>query len=285
MNEPRVYKHSNGRLLLVIIVFALILAGLFYWLTQDMMAIAVPAAVIIFFILIASILSLRSQTIITDDDISTKSIFGTKTLKWTEINRVSGRGYAIKLHNFDGDVTIAPSPQLPGYAEVIGIIGSKRPDLFNPAENNVLSRGVLSILAFLIMSAVYVGMSIFLYLDSSNNLLTLGFIGFFGLMVLVFMFLSVISVRMEGRTLTISYLLSKTVLKAEEIRTIGLNVTQTRYGKNYSIFMFTTGNRSIRFSGVGPSLPITYLVLKNWQMNNSQVQAQQVDIAPNWSSR
>jgi len=65
--------------------------------------------------------------------------------------------------------------------------------------------------------------------------------------------------------LTIRYLLTQTTLKSDEIRSVGLDVTQTRNGKNYNVLMLTNRNRTIRFSGIGPSLPIVYLVLKNWQ--------------------
>jgi hypothetical protein len=73
-------------------------------------------------------------------------LLGSKTLRWTEIARVSGRGYGIKLHNFDEDVTVAPMYRLPGYEEVIEWIGRKRPDLFGAQEFSEMKRGYLQLL-------------------------------------------------------------------------------------------------------------------------------------------
>jgi hypothetical protein len=60
------------------------------------------------------------------------------------------------------------------------------------------------------------------------------------------------------------------VLKPEAVKSVGLNVTQMRNGKSYNIFMFTARNRSIQFSGIGRSLPIVYLVLKNWHQGRAR---------------
>jgi hypothetical protein len=90
------------------------------------------------------------------------------------------------------------------------------------------------------------------------------FLAFVGLGLIVSIFMSVLSLKLDGSVLTVRYLLGKTVLKVDDVHSIGLTVTQTRSGKNYHILMFTTHNRMIRFSGMGPNLPVVYLVLKNW---------------------
>jgi hypothetical protein len=76
--------------------------------------------------------------------------------------------------------------------------------------------------------------------------------------------------KIDGSLLTVRYLISKTSLKADDVHSIGLNVTQTRSGKSYHILMFTKNKRMIRFSGIGPSLPVVYLVLKNWHQGQER---------------
>ncbi|MBV5350438.1 hypothetical protein JZU71_04760, partial [bacterium] len=101
---------------------------------------------------------------------------GGKSLRWSEISRVSGRGYGIKLHNFDGDVAVAPSPQLHGYEEVVEWIGIKRPDLFNPLEYSEMKRGVstlaliIALVVFLVVGLLVAGTLYFYNTESSMNI-------------------------------------------------------------------------------------------------------------------
>ena len=37
-----------------------------------------------------------------------------------------------------------------------------------------------------------------------------------------------------------------------------------------NLFAFTARNRTIQFSGIGPSLPIVYLVVKNWHQGRAR---------------
>ena len=218
-------------------------------------------------IMLVSVFWLTRSTTISNDGISTRSLLGERHLNWSEIESVSGKGNGIKLHNRDGDVTVAPSPQLPGYAEVIEMIGAHRPDLFNPAAYSEMPRNWFSSLLFLVMGAILIGIGIYLYLDSSRTetMTPIIFLAVFGLGFVASIFMSVLSLKLDGPLLTVRYLLKQTALKADEVRTVGLDVKQTRNGKSYQVFMFTNHNRTIRFSGIGPSLPIVYLVLKNWQ--------------------
>ena len=274
LTEPRIYRYSTIRLVLLIILLLVLGIGPFMILGSDYSLYALLGFAFIGLIMVISIYSLTRSTTVSNDGISVRSLLGERSLSWSEINSVSGHGNAIRLHNRDGDVTVAPSPQLPGYAEVIEMIGAKRPDLFNPANYNAMSRNWLSSLWFLVMGMFLVGIGIFLYLDAGQIYFDLGELEsmmpviFLAVVVVAFVaaiFMSVLSLRLDGASLTIRYLLSQKVLKPEEVRTVGLDIRQTRSGKSYAIFMFTNRNRTIRFSGIGPSLPIVYLVLKNWQ--------------------
>jgi hypothetical protein len=164
-------------------------------------------------------------------------------------------------------VTVAPSPQLPGYPEVIEFIGAKRPDLFNPAKYNTMSRNWLNGMLFLAIGMDIIGVGVFLYFDSSETETTMPliFLAAVGLGFIASIFMAVLSLRLNESSLTVRYLLSQTVLKPEEVRSVAFAVLQTRNGKSYNVHIFTTRGRTIQFSGIGPSLPIVYLVLKNWQ--------------------
>lgn len=264
LTEPRTYRYSTARLVLLIILLLLLGAAPFFILGSANFLYILFSFAFIGLIMLISIYSLTRSTTVSNDEITTRSLLGERTLNWREIHSVSGRGNAIKLHHRDGDVSVAPSPHLPGYPEVIEMIGAKRPDLFNPANYGAMSRNWLTSLLFLVGGVLLIGVGFFLYFDSNETVLPIVFLAVVCLGFIASIFMSVLSLKLDGSLLTIRYLFSKSELKPEDVHSIGLNVTQTRSGKNYHIFMFTKNNRTIRFSGIGPSLPVVYLVLKNW---------------------
>jgi len=232
------------------------------------------------FVLIITIfvVTMTQKTIISDDEISSQSLFGIKTLHWSEITRVSGRGDSIKLHNFDGDVTVAPSPGLPRYEEVIEIIGNKRPDLFNPREYDELKSGsffLLAGLSFLVLFlSMIAGVGYFLY--SSPDTARLGSVIFAPLIVLfivMVVFAGTIAFRprsltLDGKSMTIKYLFREKTLLADEIRSVQFAYQQSRNGKIFFVLLHLVNRKSLRLSGLNPNLPVVYLVLKNWHQQN-----------------
>jgi hypothetical protein len=77
------------------------------------------------------------------------------------------------------------------------------------------------------------------------------------------------SVTLDGKSLRLKYLSGEKTLLADEIVSVELRFTQTRNGKNYFVLLTQTNRKSLRISGLNPSLPIVYLVLKNWHKKNS----------------
>ena len=268
--EPRTYRYSTLRLVLLIILLVLLGVGPYMILGGNNSLYILVSFAFIGLIMLISIYSLTRSTTISNDGISTRSLLGERSLNWGEIDSVSGSGNKIKLHNRDGDVTVAPSPHLPGYPEVIEMIGAKRPDLFNSAEYGKMSRNWMNSLLFLVIGIFIIGVGVFLYFDSSETetMMPTIFLAVVGLVFIGSIIMSVQSLKFDGPLLTIRYLLSQTLLKPEEARSIAFGVTQTRNGKSYHILILTAHNRTIRFSGIGPSLPIVYLVLKNWQQGH-----------------
>jgi len=269
LNQPRIFRHSTFRLVLLTVIFIVIAVGVFVALGSQNILLVFPLLIFFGAIFLIALFSLTKVTTISDDGISSRSLLGEKSIRWSEIGSVSGRRYGIKLTDRDGSATIAPSPQLPGYPEVIELIGAKRPDLFNSAEYSELSRSWFSNIMFVLMGVIFLGLGVFLFFDSTDTMVPLIYLAFFGIGFLAAIFMSVLSITIEGASLVIRYFLRETTLNRADIQSIGLTVTQTRNGINYNINIYTTSKRNIRFSGVGPSIPITYLVLKNWYNKNT----------------
>jgi hypothetical protein len=227
-----------------------------------------PFALLFIFLFIYVVFTATAQTIISNDEISTKNLLGTKTLKWSEINRVSGRGHRIKLHNFDGDVTISPSAQLPGYLEVVDWIGVKRPDLFNPLEYSEMSKSWAGTLLLPVLGFLFLGVGFFLFTQDNELFFPLLIFFVMGLVFIGTPLFSPQSVSIEGNSIVIKYIFSQKTLSADEIASIGMSFTQTRNGKNYFIIINLVNRRNIRVSGLSPNLPVASLVLKNWHKKN-----------------
>jgi hypothetical protein len=269
MKELRVYKHPAWNWIFIVFLAVILIGGMFSMLPGGNFTLTF-IFIIIFALLIGfSVFSLTAKTIISEYEISSQNLFGIKTLRWSEITRVSGSGYGIKLHNYDGDVTVAPSVQLPGYEEVIEIIGAKRPDLFNPLDYSELPRNWGGLIPLVITGFVIMGFGVFIYIDSNEFVFPLIFAFVIGLVFLGTAFLAPQSVAIDGNSIIVNYLFNQKELRAAEVSSITLGYTQNKNGKNYYVQIAKKGGGNIRVSNIKPSLPIAYLILKNWHRKNS----------------
>ena len=275
MNEPRVYKNSPFLFGLLFVMFAVLLFAFFFAARDNDFSnpiVMVLFALVFGLLFMFLVFSATSQTSISDDEISTKNLLGTKSLRWSEISRVSGRGYAIKLHNFDEDVKVAPSPQLPGYEEVVNWIGVKRPDLFSPLEYAEMSRSWTSTIIFSLAGLfLLVGLGFFVLTQAGNILIPFLVFVVFGAVSVVSVFTTPQAIAIQGNSIVIGYLFNQKTFSANEIASVDLRYTQTRNGKNYFITLALGNRKTIRISGLRPSLPVVFLVLKNWHRENTAI--------------
>ena len=295
MNEPRVYKNSPAVLVVIVILFLVLIGGIVFSTGLEDATFILPVGIFGLFIFGLIFVANSAKVTLTDDDITAQNIFGSRTLRWTEINRVSGKGYEIKLHNYDGDVTVHPSSGLPGYEQIIDFIGAKRPDLFSPQEFGEMRRGFFPFVMMAVVILLILGsmlMVFFSVLNSSSEVNTASLmpLAFFMFIVVMIggMALSIPRmVSLEGNTLNLKYLFSEKSIRADEIKFIQLGYTQSRNGKHYYVALHQTSGKQIRLSGLGISMPIAYLVLKNWHQGSLYGQSanQQNNIAPNWSDK
>lgn len=271
LNEPRTYRHSPFQLVLLFLIFGVLAVGMFFSLDGLDFTVYIPVAAFFALVFLFSLYSLTIKTTISEDEISTQSILGAKSLKWSEVNRVSGRGHAIKLHNMDGDVSVAPSPQLSGYDEVVEFIGAKRPDLFSPQEYSEMTKNWTGYILLAVVALFIVGIGFFLMTQSSEGFVPLIFFLIIAMFIAYVTFSLPKSLNFEGNTLFIRYFFSEKSLRANEIASVSLNYTQTRNGKNYFVRIDLANKKYIRISGVGPNLPVVFLVLRNWHRKHAMI--------------
>lgn len=277
-NEPRVYRHSSLQVVLMIVAFSILGIGLVIAMAFVEFQYLLPALGVLGVTFMIALYSQTLKTIISDSEISTQSLLGIKSLRWNEISRVSGSGNGIKLHNFDGDVTLAPSTQLPGYEEIIESIGSKRPDLFDPLEYREMKKGWPAWATILVFAIFFGGMILgFIFAFASTpNVSAALFLPAGMSSILLIAFLVVVlsapqAVTLNGNSLLISYLFKEKTVLADEISSVSLGFIQTRNGKNYFVQLNQPNKKALKISSLGPGLPILYLVLKNWHGKNSKL--------------
>jgi hypothetical protein len=269
MNEPRVYKNSPFLFGFLSLIFGVLFVGLFINLSRsNNWLIMIPFTLLFGLILLIVLFAMTSKTIISEDEISTQNLLGTKTLRWSEINQISGRGYRIKLQDIDRGITVSPSSQLPGYPEVLEWIGRQRPDLFNPQQYNELSKSWLQTLFPAVFGLLFMGAGLFVYIQDGDTLLPFVVFIVIGLVFIAMTLIPPQVVSIQGNSLVIGYLFQQKTLSASEIASIDLRYTQTRNGKRYFTSLNLVNGKVIHISGLGPSLPVTYLVLKNWHKTN-----------------
>jgi hypothetical protein len=265
MSEPRVYQHSPFWFILILAVFSVMGIGIFATAMQGGLFLAIPFGLFFLLVLLISIVSITSKATLSETGISTRNLFGTKTLAWTEIHSVSGWGVGIKLHNLDGDITVSPHQSLPGYEEIIEEIGLKRPDLFNPQGSVEFTRNWFIRFIFPLISLATLGAGIyFLTQDLSDGIILLIFFGVISAVFFYAAFASPQSIIVQGRSLLLKYAFNERTLTADEIRSVSLQYYRTRNGKRYFVQIDQTNGKIIKLSGINPSLPIMYLTLKNW---------------------
>jgi hypothetical protein len=157
-------------------------------------------------------------------------------------------------------------------------IGIKRPDLFNPLEYGEMKRGMPALALLFALMVVLIGVAVafgLLYFSKPETSMSVFMPLLFIVIIFIVFFVVTLSlpqsVTLDGKSLRLKYLSGEKILPADEITSVELRFTQTRNGKNYFVLLTQTNKKSLRISGLNPSLPIVYLVLKNWHKKNSTI--------------
>jgi len=272
INEPRTYRHATLQFILVMALFVVFSISFSIVISNFGDVFLILFVILLGIILLIMLYSMTQKITISDDGISSRTFLGEKYLRWSEVSRVSGRGYGIKLHNFDGDVAVAPSPQLPGYEEIVEWIGIKRPDLFNPMEYDKMPRSWLITIIVLAASPIFIWCGFYLSRDTKSVFIFQWVIPILGVLFIGYLLTSPQSVTIQGNAIVIGYLFSQKTLLADEIISVELRFSESnKRGKSYFILLTQTNKKTESISELSPSLPIVYLVLKNWHGKNSAI--------------
>ena len=203
---------------------------------------------------------------ISTDEITTTRLLGSKSLRWSEIARISIHGETLRLHSRDEDVTLSLDSQMDNYKEILDIIFSQRPDLLDVSENDALSSSWLR-------NTVVLGSGLFIIVISIVLFFVFkGFDKIFSLPLLVLggyilasWFSAPRRLTLDSKKLIVGYLSKEEMYAADDISSIAymskrksksgyINFVQInlRAGDHIQVSVFEHGNA------------FAYQILKRW---------------------
>jgi hypothetical protein len=259
-SKERIFRHSFGKLALM--YFGLLILGFLAYSIEpkDYFLLSLVGIG-----LIIALFYSTSKVKVSDQEVITSRLLGSKSLRWSEIERVSMRGQSLKLHNRDEDVILSLDSQLEEYAEILNIIFSKRPDLFDEGENTVMSSSWLANLLILGFGLILISISVLLFLVSEEFDKFFSVIFFvLGVYVIVSWFLSPKSAALEDKSLLLIYFFKEVSYSDEDIDFISLEKRKTRNGYIYFVQINLKSGKKIKLPGFKQGTVITYQVLKKW---------------------
>ena len=118
------------------------------------------------------------------------------------------------------------------------------------------------------VALLVIGLGAFLATKSSDGIFILFLFLIVGIVIILVSLSSPQSLTFDGKSILVRYLFNQKTLLADEIQSVELRYQRTRNGKIYFIMLNLTSRKSMRLSGLSPSLPIVYLTLKNWHKKN-----------------
>jgi hypothetical protein len=262
---------SLGILYLMFLVLCVV-AGLFVGIREFMFF-----AILIGIGILLLILFWTSSVTISDLGVTTKSLFGKKSLQWSEIRHVSSKGSSIQLHNQDGRNTLSVSPGLEKSIEIFDLLYSKRPDLFSIKKNNPLVYSLKSTFTYLAIGLLLISVSLLLYFNNSRLDILMLLIGLGNCGVALFQwYFSPRRIILENDCLIVKYINNKSKsISADDIDAIEIGRTKQNQFKSVDIF-FQNRRSVLPLSGFKQSPFIIYPVLSKWH----QIYAKKQPVPP-----
>lgn len=259
-SDEKIFRHSLGKLALM--ALGVLFLGYAAYAIGKIDYFLVTLVGIAFIVVL---LYATSSVRISSEAITTSRLFGSKTLRWPEIARVSIRGQSLRLHNRDEDVILSIDSQLEGYQDILDIIFNKRPDLVDESDNTVMSGSWLSHFLTLGFGLLIVVGSVWLFsiFEESSRIYALFFLGL-GVFILGSWFLSPKSIALEDKTLLVIYLFRKVSYAAKEIGSISMEKTRTRNGYIYFVQVNLASGKKIKLPTFEQGASLTYQILKKW---------------------
>lgn len=209
---------------------------------------------------------LTTQVKVSEFGISTKTILGSKSIKWSEINRLSALGSSTRLHRHDESKVLTIGSRLDGYAEIFELLYQKRPDLFDIEKYKSFTHNRLNAIVQLAIGIFLVALGLIGYFSGNKALISTLVFGFiFSLVSFRNWYIHPRALTLEQESLNFSYVNKTVSLPINEITDI--TIGREPQGKSVqvnSVLLFLKNGSILILSGYDQSAIVMYYVLKQW---------------------
>ena len=209
---------------------------------------------------------LTTQVKVSDFGIATKTILGSKSLRWSEINRFSARGSSTRLHRHDESIVLTIGYRLDSYAEIFELLHQKRPDLFDFEKYKSFTHNRSNAIVQLAIGIFLVVLGLFGYFTGNEALIsTLIFGLIFALVSFRSWYSSPRALTLEQESLNFSYVNKIVSLPINEITDIKIGrEQQVKSVQVNSVLVFLKNGSVLMLSSYDQSAIVMYYVLKQW---------------------
>jgi hypothetical protein len=134
-----------------------------------------------------------------------------------------------------------------------------------------MSRSVIEVLFQWFLGLGFIGMTVlaYMYTEARNSPLLLLIAVAMGLGVIGIEFFAPLSITIQGNSILVGYFFTSKTFTAAEITLYFTHTQNRKGGKSYFVRIAKQGVNGLRFSSLKPSLPIAYLIPKNWHKKNA----------------
>lgn len=256
--SEKTFRHSFGKVAVLALVILLLGFGAFV--SRDPFT---SLAAVLGFII--ALFYVTSSVTISSDEVTTKGLLGSKSLRWSEIARISSFGETLQLHNYDEDQRLSIDSQLDGYPDILNIIFSKRPDLLDGNDDTTMSISWLGAISTLGVSLAIIAIGVFQFLETRDVGRIFSLIFFvMGVSLILKWLLAPKSLTLEGKTLTVGYWFKERSHPASDIDYISLEKQRTKNGYHYFAQINLISGKKIKLPAFKQGAQLTYQILKRW---------------------
>lgn len=260
--SERVFRHSPVKVALIF--FGVLFFGFFAFSIgqPDYFLLGITGIV-----LVVALLYATSSVKISSEEITTKGLLGSKSLRWSEIGRISTWSEILRLHSRDEDLTLSIDSLLAGYPDLLDIIFSKRPDLLDKNDDHVMTINWPGSIASWGTSLFIIWIAVFQFwgteTEDVDKIFSLIFFAI-AASIIVKWFLAPKSLMLEDKNLIIGYWFKEASHSASDIDYVSLQKQRTRNGYIYFAQITLVSGKKIRLPAFKQGTQLTYQILKRW---------------------
>lgn len=207
------------------------------------------------------------RLIVSNEAISSVSIFGAKTLEWNEIAEVRMKDENLFLDNRDGDVTVVVKQQIESYQEVIKFIQTRIPNQWKLVDIQSFHQNYFEQIFITALGLIIFSMALWKLIQegiSKDSIFILLILLAISLFLVIPNFFHVRKLTLDGDILTVAYIVRKRQIHVDNVLSV---ILEQEYGKNvvnYPVTIIVRNGNNITVKKVKEGNPILVNAIETW---------------------